>query len=132
MKKVSFYAGLVALPVIGYGLDVWNAALRTWLSQTFNPFPMTLWVIITELLFAALLFWPARQTPGLRMPVALAAIVMVLGLVVVCIPLLFPVSLTPSATFFVTWLPVHRSIAGAFLFVTGLAALIWKPKSISN
>ncbi|MEN6570542.1 MAG: hypothetical protein ABFD24_01740 [Anaerolineaceae bacterium] len=132
MKKVLFYAGLVVLPFIGYELDLWEYSQRTQLGQTFNPFPMTLWVILTELLFAALLFWLARQTPGLRMPVALAAIVMVLGLAVVCIPLLFPVSLTPSATFFVTWLPVHRSIAGAFLFITGLAALIWNPKSAST
>lgn len=128
MKKILFYAGLVVLPFIGYGLDLWEYSQRTQLGQTFNPFPTTFFVILADLLFAALLFWLARQAPRLRMPAALAAIVMVVGLAIVCIPLLFPVSLTPSAAFFVTWLPVHRSIAGAFLFVTGLAGLLFNPK----
>ena len=132
MKKVLFYIGLVVLPVAGYGIDLWRKGLRTQLSQTFNPFPITPWVILLDLFFAALLLWLAREKTGMRMPAALATIVMVVGLAIVCIPLLLPVSLTPSAAFFVTWLPVHRSIAGAFLFVTGLAGLLLKPKSAST
>lgn len=132
MKKSLFYAGLVVLPFIGYEVDLWEYGKRTQLGQTFNPFSTTLFVILAELLFVAFLFWLSRQASGLRMPVALAAIIMVLGLAVICIPLLFPVSLAPSAVFFVTWLPVHRSIAGAYLFVNGSAALLWKPKATST
>lgn len=128
MRKILMYAGLIILPFIGYWIDLWNNDLHSQISQTFNPFPTIVFTILFDIVFAAIVFWLVRQTARTAIPAIAAVIYAFLGLAVICIPLLFTTSLFVSTQFFTSWLPVHRSIAGAILFVTGLAALFWRPK----
>jgi hypothetical protein len=93
--------------------------------QSISPI---LLMILSDIVFAAVAFWLTQQTQVTHLPAGIAAILLIAGLAVVCIPLLSRMSCSGSAQFFVSWMPVHRSIAGAFLFIMGLVALIWKSK----
>jgi NAD/NADP transhydrogenase beta subunit len=128
MKRTFFDVGLIVLPFLGYGMDLWKDQLRTQISQTFNPFPPILLMILSDIVFAAVAFWLTQQTQVTHIPAGVAAILLIAGLAVVCIPLLSRMSCSGSAQFFVSWMPVHHSIAGVFLFIMGLVALIWKSK----
>ncbi len=129
VKRILFYIGWVLLPFIGYWIDLWNNDLHSQISQTFNPFPTIVFTILFDIVFAAIVFWLVRQTARTTIPAIASVIYAFLGLAVICIPLLFLTSLSVSTQFFTSWLPVHRSIAGAILLVSGLAGLFWRPKS---
>ena len=132
MKKVLFYVLLVLLPFIGYGIDLEGENFKKGLSATFDLWPLVVFSILADIVFAAIVFWLVRQSAKTHISAAAAIIFTLLGLAVICIPLLFKTNLGALTQYFPPLLPDHRSIASAFVLITSLAALIWKPKPAAS
>lgn len=125
-KKMQFLAGLILLPFLGTGLDILRDILVSWYSMTFSRIPYVLiFDAAASILFIGLVVWLSLQAQSRNFKKGPALLLILLGLFIVCIPLLRGTFLLPAAflpSLFGSW-QSYRTLAGAFWFILGLVKM---------
>lgn len=126
IRKVQFYLGLILLPFLGMGLDFLRDILISWNSKTFSLTPYILiYDAAAAIIFIGLIVWLSLLSQTQNIKKGPALLLMLLGLYIVCIPLVRGTFLLPASFLSKIFgsLQPYRTLAGAFWLILGLVKM---------
>jgi RsiW-degrading membrane proteinase PrsW (M82 family) len=132
-NRTLFLISLVALPFFGIGIDLLRTFLFSLTSTSTTRFPfLLLFDAIISILFMLAVFWLSGQAQKNTLSKIFAVILAMLGLYIVFIPLLNGTIFVPAQFFPHVFgsIQVHRTLAGALLFVIGILKIIPKNNEV--